>query len=182
MDFGRVADIQSVDFRLPPDPAHNAVLLESKSSGQPLQVFTGCPVWGEKGWVGMIYPKEAREKDLLRNYGRQFNCIELNTTYYRIPTPQTVENWAASVPASFRFCPKIPQEISHTRQLVGCESLTEAFCIAMRHFGERLGTTFLQLSPISGRKGLLFYTITWRSFRPIFHWLLNFAKKTGFAI
>jgi uncharacterized protein YecE (DUF72 family) len=150
MDFGRLSDVSSVDFTLPPDPERNAVLLNSRSTGKAPQVWLGCPIWGEKAWAGLIYPKDAREKDFLKYYGRQFNSIELNTTYYRIPTPQTVENWAAAVPDNFRFCPKLPQEISHTRQLLGSEALTEAFCIAVQHFGQKLGTTFLQLPPHFG--------------------------------
>ncbi|MCU0433224.1 MAG: DUF72 domain-containing protein [Bacteroidia bacterium] len=150
MDFGRLPDISQVDFTLPPDPAHNTVLLHSISKFSPLQLWLGCPVWGEKNWAGLIYPANAKEKDFLRHYGTQFNCIELNSTYYRIPTPQTVQNWAAAVPEKFRFCPKIPQEISHTRQLLASEALTEAFCLAIMEFGTKLGTAFLQLPPHFG--------------------------------
>jgi uncharacterized protein YecE (DUF72 family) len=150
MDFGRLSDLSQVNFSLPPDLPYNAALLNSKSSFKQLQVWLGCPVWGEKNWTGMIYPANAKEKDFLKYYGTQFNSIELNSTYYRIPTPQTVQNWAAAVPAGFRFCPKIPQEISHTRQLLACEALTEAFCLAVMEFGSKLGTAFLQLPPHFG--------------------------------
>lgn len=149
MDFGRLPDISHVDFSLPPDDPANAAVLHTFGTGGNA-VYTGCPVWGEKEWVGMIYPPGTASKDHLRHYARQFNSIELNTTYYRIPTPQTVAAWKAAASSGFRFCPKIPQEISHTRQLLGCEALTEGFCEVMAGLGEQLGPVFLQLPPFFG--------------------------------
>lgn len=147
MDFGRLNSIDHIDFKLPVEPQNNAVVLRTKTQGQVLKVYIGCPVWGEKEWIGLIYPRDAREKDYLKYYARQFNCIELNSTYYRTPTPQTIENWAKLVPDGFKFCPKLPQEISHTKRLHNCEAITDAFCSVVRHFGSKLGTAFLQLSP-----------------------------------
>ncbi|HET6990830.1 MAG TPA: DUF72 domain-containing protein, partial [Bacteroidia bacterium] len=87
LDFGRLASIDHIDFSLPDDSPATKLLLNSKASENEFRLFTGCPVWGEKEWLGMIYPKDAKDRELLFHYSRQFNCIELNTTYYRIPTP-----------------------------------------------------------------------------------------------
>jgi uncharacterized protein YecE (DUF72 family) len=76
--------------------------------------------------------------------------VELNPTFYAIPDPGTVENWAASVPDGFRFAPKVYRAISHDRRLRGIEGLLERFVESIRRFGNRLGTCFLQLPPSLG--------------------------------
>ncbi|RMF02637.1 MAG: DUF72 domain-containing protein, partial [Bacteroidetes bacterium] len=73
-----------------------------------------------------------------------------NTTHYRIPTPEQVAKWCAAVPDDFRFCPKVPQRISHERNLgLGGDQLP-LFWEALRHFGEQLGCCFVQLPPYFG--------------------------------
>jgi uncharacterized protein YecE (DUF72 family) len=119
-------------------------------------VYVGCPIWANREWIGKIYPPGTREKDYLRLYTRQFNTIELNTTHYRIPDAQTVERWKHAASPGFTFCPKIPQIISHERQLQSVEALTEEFCLSMAGLGDHLGISFLQLPPYFGPKN-------WRS-------------------
>jgi uncharacterized protein YecE (DUF72 family) len=144
MDFGKLDDIADVNFTLPPD----CTLWEDLPACQyPVKFYVGCPVWACKEWVGSLYPTNAREKDYLRYYSRQFNTIELNSTHYRIPDAATIERWVAESPANFRFCPKIPQEISHRLMLQHTEALTQLFCEQVRGLGERLGICFLQLPP-----------------------------------
>ncbi|MEZ4905865.1 MAG: DUF72 domain-containing protein [Spirosomataceae bacterium] len=106
------------------------------------QCFVGPPIWANKQWVGKIYPSNAKEKDFLYYYTRQFNTIELNVTHYQIPNEATVQRWKEAAHKDFRFCPKWPQEISHDRQLIGCEALSQAFTQAVLGLGENLGTTF----------------------------------------
>lgn len=146
MDFGKLTDISEVDFTLPPDFVFISALGDKPSDG-PKQVFVGPPIWANKEWVGKIYPTTAKEKDFLYHYSRQFNTIELNVTHYQIPSEATIQRWREAVPSTFRFCPKWPQEISHDRQLRGCEPLSEAFTKAVLGLKENLGTTFLQLGP-----------------------------------
>jgi uncharacterized protein YecE (DUF72 family) len=147
VDFGRLPSVDHVDFSLPADASGTKLLLNSKASNNNFELFVGCPVWGEKEWLGTIYPKAAKDRDLLFHYSRQFNSIELNTTYYRVPSPQTVANWKNCTPEGFRFCPKIPKEISHTRLLSDARDLARAFCEMMEPLDEKLGTFFLQLPP-----------------------------------
>ncbi len=156
MEFGKLDDISRVDFKLPPDPPENAVVLDG-SPRQPLQLWIGATGWAERAWVDRLYPRGTRPTDYLRWYGRHFNAVELNTTHYRIPSPRQVERWAVQVPPDFRFCPKVPQRISHGGRLDAQGELVHAFTEAVRHFGRRLGPCFLQLPPFFGleRLGLL---------------------------
>lgn len=145
MDFGKLDDVSGVDFSMPPDSTDWAALPAVRHRVP--QIYVGCPVWACKGWVGVLYPASAREKDYLRYYSRQFNTIELNTTHYRIPELATIQRWMAETSEGFRFCPKVLQEISHQKMLQNAESLTAVFCERMQALGERLGICFLQLPP-----------------------------------
>ncbi|MBA4851845.1 DUF72 domain-containing protein [Emticicia sp. BO119] len=154
MDFGKLPDVSGVDFTLPPENPITDKILLSKSINKPLEVYIGPPIWAMKDWVGKIYPSNAKEKDYLHFYTRQFNTIELNVTHYQIPTPAMIVRWKEEAVKGFKFCPKFPQAISHDRQLIGAEALTEEFCNAVLQLGDNLGRTFLQLSPMFEPKQL----------------------------
>lgn len=146
MDFGKLPTVDRVQFRLPPpDPRTGEVL--SHSPKTELQARLGAPVWGQAGWRGKIYPPKAQPRDFLQHYARQFDAIELNTTFYRVPDPKTIRAWKEAVSPRFRFCPKIPQQISHIQALQGTELETRRFCESLLGLGENLGPSFLQLPP-----------------------------------
>lgn len=149
MDFGKLEDISGVNFSLPPDHPFTSKALKNSTASTPKTnlCFVGPPIWANKEWLGKIYPTTAKEKDFLYHYTRQFNTIELNVTHYQIPSEATVQRWREAAAPGFRFCPKWPQEISHERQLRGCEALSRAFTASVSVLGEHLGTTFLQLAP-----------------------------------
>ncbi len=156
MEFGKLEDVSHVDFSLPADPPENEHVWSGLPT-TPLQVWIGATGWAEQRWVGQIYPEGTQPSDYLKWYGKQFNSIELNTTHYRIPDPGQVRKWAAQVPADFRFCPKVPQLISHDPKLAHGQPYGKSFTRAIRHFGRTLGPCFLQLPPFFGleRLGLL---------------------------
>jgi uncharacterized protein YecE (DUF72 family) len=147
MDFGRIKNLDDIDFTLPSDDEANKKVLEKYKSDNLPKVFVGCPIWGVKEWIGSYYPASAREKDFLLYYAKQFNTIELNTTHYRIPDPQTVRKWYANTGEGFKFCPKLPQEISHEKKLRNVAIETQIFCENIAGLKEKLGVCFLQLPP-----------------------------------
>ncbi|MES2732592.1 MAG: DUF72 domain-containing protein [Bacteroidota bacterium] len=151
MDFGKVdsSKLATIDFTLPPDHPITQRVLSGKKVVKP-QVYVGCPIWTNKEWLGKIYRPGTKEKDFLPNYTKQFNTIELNTTHYRIPDVDTTERWKLASQPGFTFCPKIPQIISHDKQLQGVEAITVEFCEAVAGLGEYLGITFLQMPPNFG--------------------------------
>jgi uncharacterized protein YecE (DUF72 family) len=155
MDFGKlpIEQVGQVEFRLPPDHFFTAQSLGNQPVALPI-FHVGCPVWANKTWLGKIYPTQAKEKDLLHHYTRQFNTIELNVTHYQIPTPETIERWKSQSATDFKFCPKFPQIISHDKLLQGCETLTEEFCRNILELDDYLGLPFLQLSPYFAPKHL----------------------------
>ncbi len=109
--------------------------------------YLGLPAWGIKEWAGTLYRRRSRPGDYLRQYAEVFNAVEGNTTFYSLPSPDTVARWREATPASFRFCFKFPRPISHWKGLVGAEAKAEAFLGRMAPLGERLGPFMLQLPP-----------------------------------
>lgn len=155
MKFGKLANISQVDFRL---PAGAEVPPEYRlPPGRPVPVSIGATGWSMPEWVGEWYPPGAKRADFLTHYGRQFGTIELNTTHYRIPTPETIAKWYAATPADFRFCPKVPQRISHDRQLGLGDGALPQFTEVILGLREKLGCAFAQFPPYFGsdRLGLL---------------------------
>ncbi|MCB9080368.1 MAG: DUF72 domain-containing protein [Lewinellaceae bacterium] len=147
MEFGKLASIEHLDFSLPADSAFNRQVLSGHPAGSGLAIYLGATGWSMKEWVGSYYPKGTKAKDFLAAYGRQFNTIELNTTHYRIPDIETITRWQAETPADFRFCPKIPQVISHSRDLGLQGTALPQFWEVISGLGNKLGPCFLQLPP-----------------------------------
>lgn len=147
MDFGRLPNIENTDFSLPETPKETFAVLEKTVNNKTNEIFIGCPVWGEKEWVGKIYPPGTKPKEFLHYYALQFNSIELNSTHYNFPTELLIEKWKADVPPDFKFCPKLTNSISHYQRLVNTNGMVDEFCNAIRLLGSNLGTCFLQLPP-----------------------------------
>ena len=148
MDFGKLQNIESVDFRLPPDSVFNQNLWSSlEQNEEEMTVYVGCTGFGMPEWVGNYYPIGAKPKDFLKEYGLQFNTIEHNSTHYRIPDVATVQKWHEVTTPDFRFCPKLPQSISHSRFLGVGSGLVEQFCDTISLLHHKLGTCFMQLPP-----------------------------------
>jgi uncharacterized protein YecE (DUF72 family) len=122
-------------------------VLAGAASGKSPQIFVGSARWGEKSLLGKIYPPATPARDYLYHYSRQFNTVEMNTTHYRIPTPEMVVEWLEKVPDNFRFCPKLPQSISHQPDFGDSTHATDMFLESLQAFGHKLGLPFMQLPP-----------------------------------
>jgi len=109
--------------------------------------YIGCAVWAYKDWIGDLFPPGSKSSDLLSLYSRRLTTVEGNTTFYAIPKPEVVQRWATETPETFRFCFKLPREISHEGALAAQIEPTRAFVERMAGLGERLGPFFLQLPP-----------------------------------
>ena len=112
-----------------------------------MNFYIGCPVWSFKGWVGNFYPEKTRPADFLHEYTRRLTTVEGNTTFYAVPSKETIDGWAAEMPDGFHFCPKIPRTISHEGKLEGHIDGALSFVEIMGQLGPRLGPMFLQLPP-----------------------------------
>lgn len=162
MDFGKLpyASLDNVNFSLPPEPEANNRLLKGQPATSP-KIYIGCPRWGVKEWLGKLYPKGTKDSQFLDEYIKQFNCIELNSTFYNLYDEATIAKWAAKADGhNFLFCPKVYQVISHEGSLTEKVPLMHAFEKSIAAFGAHLGPAFLQLSDGFGpqrRKDLQYF-------------------------
>ena len=116
MKFGQLENVDDIDFHLPENPPENAWILGAhKSETKVAEIHVGLPVFANEDFVGRLYPEDSSREHFLFHYSRQFNCIELNSTYYGIPARSTVLKWRGQVPAHFKFCPKFPKVLSNRR-------------------------------------------------------------------
>ncbi|UII19286.1 DUF72 domain-containing protein [Fulvivirga ligni] len=146
MKFGKPTsnkELESIDLSLPPDHPDTAKNLGKGKN--PVKVYVGCAKWGRKEWVGLIYPEKTKDKDFLDHYVKNFNGIEMNTTFYSIKK-ENVENWASRAPEGFSFSPKFSRNISHLKRLnEDAKRFTDYFLDAAHAFGDKLGPSFLQM-------------------------------------
>ena len=104
---------------------------------------------GTAGWTlpkqhAAAFPPEGTH---LERCSAIFNCVEINSSFYRSHMRKTWERWSASTPANFRFSVKIPKAITHTAKLVGCGALLQTFFDECHGLGEKLGPVLVQLPP-----------------------------------
>jgi len=110
----------------------------------------GCPFWSFPAWRGTLYTPDARPAEFLAQYARVFGTVEGNTTFWSVPSPRSVERWREAVPPSFRFCLKLPREITHDRMLQASGPEVTNFLRVVEPLGERLGPFMIQLPPAFG--------------------------------
>ena len=143
MKFGQSANPENIDFRLPADDPKTEKILKQNDSSKPLNIYVGCAKWNKTD-LKNFYPRGT--KDELTYYSRQFNSIEMNATFYNMPSRNQVITWREKTPENFRFFPKITQSISHMRRLNDVEVLTNECCDNISNFEDKLGMVFLQLN------------------------------------
>lgn len=98
-------------------------------------------------WRGSFYPEKFPAAKMLEYYAERFNTVEVNYTFYRMPTEKQLAGWAATTPASFVFTLKAPRRITHDSKLQNCEETVATFCATARTLGDRLGVLLFQLPP-----------------------------------
>jgi uncharacterized protein YecE (DUF72 family) len=141
MDFGRLSNVDGVDFSLPPSGA------QVFGPRRETRVALGVPSWIVPDFARRFYPRGTKPHEMLPAYARAFDSVELNSTFYALPSPETVETWKRQTPAHFRFCPKYPQTITHHKQLRDCAADVCEFAERLAPLGAKLGLAFLQLPP-----------------------------------
>jgi uncharacterized protein YecE (DUF72 family) len=114
----------------------------------------GLAVWSFPGWIGDFYPKGSTSKTFLDLYGQRFTTVEGNTTFYSIPSPETIARWVDRTPSPFEFCLKLHRDITHAGLLVPQIEPARRFYETIAGLGDRLGVSFLQLPPRYGPASL----------------------------
>ena len=112
-----------------------------------MQIRIGTSGWNYPEWKGSFYPADMKPAGMLAYYAARFATVEVNNTFYRMPTQKAVDGWAAAVPAPFVFVLKAPQRITHFARLRDVDEPVRVFCDVARTLGPRLGPLLFQLPP-----------------------------------
>jgi uncharacterized protein YecE (DUF72 family) len=110
-------------------------------------VLVGTSGYNYPEWRGSFYPEKLSTDKMLGYYAERFPTVEINYTFYRLPTEKLLAGWAAGTPESFRFTLKAPRRITHDAKLQRCEDLVQAFCRTSATLGPKLATLLFQLPP-----------------------------------
>jgi uncharacterized protein YecE (DUF72 family) len=109
--------------------------------------WVGTSGYNYPEWRGSFYPPKLPQNEMLPYYAARFSTVEINYTFYRMPTEKLLAGWAGVTPGGFSFTLKAPRRITHDSKLRGPAETTSAFCGAARTLGDRLATLLFQLPP-----------------------------------
>ncbi len=98
-------------------------------------------------WRGTFYPAKLASAKWLEYYAQQLGTVEINYTFYRMPSAKTVAGWDAATPESFRFVVKAPQRITHIARLRNIDEPLRLFVEVIRKLNAKLGAVLFQLPP-----------------------------------
>ncbi|MBI4635210.1 MAG: DUF72 domain-containing protein [Candidatus Rokubacteria bacterium] len=112
-----------------------------------MTIRVGTSGYNYAEWKGTFYPADLPAARMLAYYSERFSTVEINATFYRMPTARTLAGWSAATPAGFVFVLKAPQRITHQARLRDVEEPLGYFCDTARTLGPKLGAVLFQLPP-----------------------------------
>lgn len=107
----------------------------------------GCSGWHYKSWKGAIYPPDLPTADWLRNYAGRFSTVELNNSFYRLPSEETFAGWRAQAPRGFLFAVKASRFLTHIKRLRDPEEPLQRLLTHAKPLGSALGPVLYQIPP-----------------------------------
>ena len=114
-----------------------------------MRIHVGTSGYSYKEWKGNFYPANLPAAGMLGFYASQFDTVEINNTFYRMPDANTVAKWKTQVPDAFTFILKAPQRITHQKRLAGAEDDVKQLFEVAESLGPKLGPVLFQLPPYS---------------------------------
>lgn len=111
------------------------------------RIRIGCSGWIYRHWRGAFYPDKLAQKNWFGRYASTFETVELNTSFYHLPKPETFTKWCEQAPEGFRYAVKAPRFITHMKKLKDCAEPVEEFLTRARNLGPALGPILYQLPP-----------------------------------
>lgn len=109
----------------------------------------GTSGYAYPSWRGSFYPEKLPAREMLAHYATRFPTVEINHTFYRMPSERILRDWAAAVPAGFEFAVKLNQKMTHQQRLRDCDELLERFlgAVGVLSASRQLGPILIQLPP-----------------------------------
>ena len=112
-----------------------------------MQVRVGTSGYSYKGWKGSFYPENLPAKEMLRYYSGRLSTVEINNTFYRMPTEKLLQGWAEQVEPGFSFVLKVSRRITHQKKLNDVGEILSYLVGAVGLLGPDLGPLLFQLPP-----------------------------------
>ena len=112
-----------------------------------VRVHIGTSGWHYKHWRGPFYPEDLPPPKMLAWYADRFDTVEINNSFYRLPSSDAIAGWCRETPSNFCFAVKASRYITHNRKLKDGAGTSEKFISQMRELGNRLGPILFQLPP-----------------------------------
>ncbi len=110
-------------------------------------IWIGTSGYNYPEWKGSFYPSDLPAAKMLPYYAARLPTVEINYTFYRMPTEKLVAGWAAQTPSPYKLTLKAPRRITHDSRLRNCGDLVRGFCAVAESLGDKLGALLFQLPP-----------------------------------
>ena len=112
-----------------------------------MKLYIGCSGWSYSSWQGPLYPPNMENRMWLPYYSQVFNYVEIDSTFYNIPSELMVKNWNRRTPDNFRFTAKFPKIITHEKRFKNVEKELELFYERMEPLKDKVLALLIQLPP-----------------------------------
>jgi uncharacterized protein YecE (DUF72 family) len=112
-----------------------------------MKIYAGTSGYSYKEWKGIFYPEKISPKEMLHFYSERLETVEINNTFYRMPSELILTGWANQVPNDFVFAFKAPQVITHMKRLRNVAQETDYFLRTLTVLAARLGPVLFQFPP-----------------------------------
>ncbi|HMD34400.1 MAG TPA: DUF72 domain-containing protein, partial [Vicinamibacterales bacterium] len=110
-------------------------------------IWVGTSGYNYPEWKGSFYPQDLASAKMLPYYAARFPTVEINYTFYRMPTEKLVAGWAAQTPAPYKLTLKASRRITHDNRLKNVGNYVGGFCEVAATLGDKLGAILFQLPP-----------------------------------
>jgi uncharacterized protein YecE (DUF72 family) len=110
-------------------------------------VRIGCSGWVYKHWRGILYPEGLAQTRWFARYAEEFDTVEINNSFYRLPPASTFEKWRKQAPPGFCYAVKANRFLTQAKKLKDCEEPLERMMNSVRSLADRLGPMLYQLPP-----------------------------------
>jgi uncharacterized protein YecE (DUF72 family) len=110
-------------------------------------VRIGCSGWVYKHWRGLFYPEGLPVKHWFAHYASEFDTVEINNSFYRLPKPETFDAWRQQAPEGFCYTVKANRYVTQAKKLKDPEETVPNIMAPIRHLGPALGPVLYQLPP-----------------------------------
>ena len=110
-------------------------------------IYIGTSGWSYPHWRGPFYPEDQKRKDFLSYYTQHFRTVEINNSFYKLPSPQTLRQWKKIAPSGFVFTFKASRYITHMKKLKDPEDTLPPLFESAGALGDKLGPILFQFPP-----------------------------------